>query len=183
LNHSNICTLYDVGPNYLVMELIEGSTLADRIRQRALPIEEALAIAKQIAKAIEIAHDKKVAHRNLKPAKVRIRTDGSVKVLGFGLAPESLPWARALLGARFYMSPEQVCGQPADKRTDIWAFGVVLYEMVTGKRPFDGVLALAIKEADLAQTPEKTRPLLLRCLQKDPQKRLDDIGAAMPLLE
>jgi serine/threonine protein kinase len=100
LSHSNICTLHDVGPNYLVMELIEGLTLADRIQQGALPLEEALPIAKQIADALEAAHDKSIVHRDLKPANVKIRPDGSVKVLDFGLAPDSLPRARAFLGAQ-----------------------------------------------------------------------------------
>jgi serine/threonine protein kinase len=181
LMHSNICTLYDVGPNYFVMELIEGPTLADRIRQGALPLEEALPIAKQIADALEAAHDKGVVHRDLKPGNVKIRPDGSVKVLGFGLAPYSLPWVMAGLGVHYYLSPEQLRGEVLDQRVDIWAFGLVLYEMVTGKRPFDGMFLFG--EADLTQTPEKTRPLLSRCLQKDSQKRPRDIGDAMRLLE
>jgi serine/threonine-protein kinase len=181
LNHPNICTLYEVGPNYLVMELTEGPTLDERIRQGALPLDEAISIAKQIASALEAAHDKGILHRNLNPAKVSIRPDGLVKVRGFGLAPDSLPWV--IFGAQLYLSPERLYGEALDQRADIWAFGFMLYEMVTGRRPFDGLPALAGKEADLTRAPEKTRPLLSRCLQKDPQKRLRDIGDAMALLE
>jgi serine/threonine protein kinase len=183
LNHSNICSLYDAGPNYLVMELIEGPTLADRLRHGALRLEGALQIAKQIADALEAAHDKSIVHRHLKPANVKIRPDGSVKVLDFGLAPDSLQRTMAVRGVQYYMSPEQVRGEALDQRVDIWAFGVVLYEMVTGKRPFDKALTFLTEEADLTQAPEKTRPLLLRCLQKDPQKRLRDVRDVMPLLE
>jgi serine/threonine protein kinase len=183
LKHSNICTLYDVGPNYLVMELVEGPTLEDRICQGALPLEEALPIAKQIAAALEAAHDKSIVHRNLTPRSVKIRPDGSAKVLGFGLALDSLPWVREITGIQLYMSPEQFRGEALDQRVDIWAFGLVLYEMVTGERPFGLKPAVLMKEVDLAHTPEKTRPLLSRCLQKDPRKRLRDIGDAMLLLE
>src|SRR6266852_5870405 len=151
LNHPNICTLYDVGPNYLVMELIEGPTLAERIQQGPVPLEEALGIAKQIADALEAAHEKGVVHRDLKPGNVKIKPDGVVKVLDFGLAkmPETPAEAGAtvsmgatqagvILGTAAYMAPEQARGKPVDKRADIWAFGVVLYEMLTGKRLFGG---------------------------------------------
>src|ERR1700689_4545405 len=144
LNHPNICTLFDVGPNYLVMELIEGPTLADRIAQGPIPLEEALAIARQIADALEAAHEKGIVHRDLKPANIKIRPDGSVKVLDFGLAkaggtqevtpdsPTMMPGTQMgmSLGTAGYMSPEQARGKKVDKRADIWAFGVVLYEMV-----------------------------------------------------
>jgi Tol biopolymer transport system component len=203
LNHTNICILHDVGPNYLVMELIEGPTLADRIRQGPIPLEEAFAIAKQIADALEAAHEKSIVHRDLKPANVKIRPDGSVKVLDFGLAkagdaqevtPDSPTMITGtltgmILGTAGYMSPEQARGQEVDKRADIWAFGVVLYEMVTGKRLFDeatvsdSLAAILKEEPDLSLAPQKTRQLLASCLQKDPRKRLRDIGDAMTLLE
>ena len=203
LNHSNICTLFDVGPNYLVMELIEGPTLADRIQQGPIPPEEALGVAKQIADALGAAHENDIVHRDLKPANVKIRPDGSVKVLDFGLAtageaqpvtldsPTMMPRTLAgmILGTAGYMSPEQARGQAVDKRADIWAFGVVLYEMVTGRRLFDGatvsdsLAAILREEPDLTRAPEWTRRLLRRCLEKDPKKRLRDIGDAIPLLE
>src|SRR5262249_12826620 len=139
LNHPNICHIYDVGPNYLVMELIEGPTLADRIRQGALPLEEALSIARQIAEALEAAHEKGIIHRDLKPANIKVKPDGVVKVLDFGLAkvaqasacenPEASPTltiegtvSGVILGTAAYMSPEQARGKPVDKRADIWAF-------------------------------------------------------------
>jgi serine/threonine protein kinase len=144
LNHANVCTLYDVGPNYLVMELVEGPTLADRIVQRPIPLEEALGIAKQIAEALDAAHEKGIVHRDLKPANIKIRPDGSVKVLDFGLAksgeapeltsdsPTMMSIPGMILGTAGYMAPEQAAGQPVDKRADVWAFGVVLYEILTG---------------------------------------------------
>src|SRR5678815_1093788 len=149
LNHPNICTLYDVGPNYLVMEYIEGATLSERLKEGALGVEEAFAMAKQIAAALEHAHDKAVVHRDLKPANVKIRPDGTVKVLDFGLAKvgrtstsgsapgEESPTltmgiteAGVIMGTASYMSPEQAKGLPVDKRADIWAFGMVLHEML-----------------------------------------------------
>jgi serine/threonine-protein kinase len=147
LNHSNICHLYDVGPNYLVMELVEGPTLTARIQQGALPLDEALAIARQIADALEAAHEKGIVHRDLKPANIKITQDGVVKVLDFGLAKMAEPAVAAqdsensptltiegtragqILGTAAYMSPEQARGRAVDKRADIWAFGVVLYEI------------------------------------------------------
>ena len=154
LNHSNICHLYDVGPNYLVMELVEGSTLAERIKDGAIPLDEALKIAHQISAALEAAHEKGITHRDLKPGNVMIKPDGTVKVLDFGLAKfggtptaptEDSPTVTMLatqvgvvLGTAAYMSPEQAKGKSVDKRADIWAFGVVLYEMLTGKRMFTG---------------------------------------------
>src|SRR5579863_4879574 len=183
LNHPNICTLFDVGPNYLVMELIEGPTLADRIRQGPIPLDEALVIAKQIADALEAAHEKNIVHRDLKPANIKIRPDGSVKVLDFGLAksaeyaevtpdsPTMMSVPGMILGTAGYMSPEQARGQEVDKRADIWAFGVVLYEVVIGKRLFDGatvsdsIAAILKEKPNLTLAPEKTRRLLRRCLE------------------
>ena len=201
LNHPNICTLYDVGPNYLVMELVEGPTLAEHIAQGPIPLEEALGIAKQIADALEAAHDKNIVHRDLKPANVKIKPDGKVKVLDFGLAksgelpaltpdsPTMMSIPGMILGTAGYMSPEQARGTDVDKRADIWAFGVVLYEMLTGKRLFEGetisdTLAAVIKEdPDLTKVPAKVQRLLRRCLEKDPKKRLRDITGVEFLLE
>jgi eukaryotic-like serine/threonine-protein kinase len=205
LNHANICTLYDVGPNYLVMESVEGPTLAERIAHGPVPLEEALGIAKQIADALEAAHEKGIVHRDLKPANIKIRPDGSVKVLDFGLAlteprrqgsvvdsptlPLNPTEAGMILGTAAYMSPEQARGKPVDKRADIWAFGVVLYEMVTGKRLFEGetvsdTLAAVIKEEpDWERVPARVQRLLRRCLEKDAKRRLRDIGDAMLLLD
>src|SRR6204780_3867656 len=134
LNHPNVCHLYDVGPDYLVMELIEGPTLAERIKEGAIPLEEALRIAKQIAEALEAAHEKGIVHRDLKPGNIKVRPDGSVKVLDFGLAkaaegaefttdsPTKLSASGTILGTAGYMSPEQARGEKVDKRADIWAF-------------------------------------------------------------
>jgi eukaryotic-like serine/threonine-protein kinase len=204
LNHPNICTIHDVGPNYLVMELIEGMTLTERLRQRPVPLSEALRIAIQIADALEAAHDKGIVHRDLKPANVKIKPDGSVKVLDFGLAKLGVTPSRGMddsptftadatqeglvLGTAAYMSPEQARGKQVDKRTDIWAFGCVVYETLTGKRAFEGesltdVLAAVINnEPDWGSLPPDT-PLLVaslvrRCLQKDPIRRLHDIADA-----
>jgi serine/threonine-protein kinase len=204
LNHPNICTLHDVGPNYLVMELVEGRTLADRISEGAVPLEEALAIAAQIAGALEAAHEKGIVHRDLKPANVKITPKGVVKVLDFGLASALREPAQedsevtltfqetrdgSILGTPAYMSPEQARGRPADKRADIWAFGVVLYEMLTGKRPFKGptlsdtLAAVLTKDPAWDRIPEKAQRLLRWCLEKDAQKRLRDIGDARLALE
>src|SRR5262249_42505369 len=153
LNHPNIATIYDLqevsGSRYLVLELVEGETLADRLKHGALPVEEALNIAKSICEALEAAHEKGIVHRDLKPANVKITPDGKVKVLDFGLAKamDNAPANAALsnsptmmtgtlggviLGTAAYMSPEQARGKPVDRRADIWAFGVVLYELLTG---------------------------------------------------
>jgi Tol biopolymer transport system component len=187
LNHPNICTLYDTGPDYLVMELIEGPTLADRISKGPLAFDEALRIARQIADAIETAHENGIVHRDLKPANIKFRADGSVKVLDFGLAksftrPEpsedshEIRLSGMILGTAAYMSPEQALGQEVDKRSDIWAFGVVLYEMLTGSQPFDGMADIVQKEPDLTKVPERVRRLLRLCLEKDPTKRLRGLG-------
>ena len=183
LNHPNICHLYDVGPNYLVMELIEGES-----PKGPMPLEEALRIARQIADALEAAHEKGIVHRDLKPANIKIKPDGTVKVLDFGLAKVGgTPAVRGedsptlsmaatqmgmILGTAGYMSPEQARGKEVDKRADIWAFGVVLYELITGRRLFKGedigeTLAAVIKEEPKWEgIPEKVQPLLRRCLRK-----------------
>jgi eukaryotic-like serine/threonine-protein kinase len=202
LNHSNICHLYDVGPNYLVMELVEGRTLEQRIKQGAVPLDEALRIARQIADALEAAHTKGIVHRDLKPGNVILKPDGSVKVLDFGLAqvePRAMAeseqdlkrsptvslaatQAGVILGTAAYMAPEQARGEPVDKRADIWAFGVVLYEMLAGRRIYEGktvsdvLAAVLMKDPDLSKVPPEVRKLLRHCLEKDPKKRLRDIG-------
>jgi serine/threonine-protein kinase len=207
LNHPNICHIYDVGPNFLVMELVEGPTLAERIDNGAIPLEEALRIAHQIGDGLEAAHEKGIIHRDLKPANIKLKPDGGVKVLDFGLAkiaeqaaaagsPVESPTvalgatiAGQIMGTAAYMAPEQARGKTVDKRADIWAFGVVLYEMLTGRRMFDGetisdVLAgVLTREPDLTRVPTSTRRLLRSCLEKDPKRRLRDIGDASRLLE
>ena len=201
LNHPNICHLYDVGPNYLVMEFVEGES-----PKGPLPLDDTLKIALQIADALDAAHEKGIVHRDLKPANIKITPDGVVKVLDFGLAtavqpdpegnPESSPTLTmhatemgTILGTAAYMSPEQARGKKVDKRADIWAFGVLLYEMLTGKRLFEGetisdtLAQVLTKDPDLSQAPAKVRRLLRRCLEKDPKHRLRDIGDAWELLE
>jgi eukaryotic-like serine/threonine-protein kinase len=198
LNHSHIGAIYgfeeDAGAYALVLELVEGPTLADRIAQGPLPLDEALPIARQIAEALEAAHEHRVIHRDLKPANIKLRPDGMVKVLDFGLAEAFGPGGGAaaaverFAGTAAYMSPEQARGKAVDKRCDIWAFGCVLYEMITGRRVFDGpdvadILARIVEDdASLdalpADTPVPIRRLLQRCLQKDRRKRLPDIGVA-----
>jgi len=208
LNHPNICHLYDVGPDYLVMELVEGPTLAEKIKQGVVPLDEALGIAKQIADALEAAHEKGIVHRDLKPGNIKLRPDGTVKVLDFGLAKvvetaeagsraehsptvtlDAATRVGVILGTAAYMPPEQARGKAVDKRADIWAFGVVLYEMLTGERLFEGetvsdtLIEVATKEPNWERIPAKAQRLLRRCLEKDPKRRLRDIGDAMPLLE
>jgi len=205
LNHPNIATIPGLeqsnGTNYLVMELVPGETLGSRIkREGSLPVEEALTIAKQIAEALEAAHEKGIVHRDLKPANVKLTPDGKLKVLDFGLAkafagdietsdPLNSPTLSAaattqgvILGTVAYMSPEQARGKAVDKRTDIWAFGCVLYEMLTGKMTFRGetvtdTLAAVIREEPdwsqlPADTPIRVRVLLQRSLHKDPKATL-----------
>ena len=207
LNHPNIAAIYGIeeaeGTRALVLELVEGQTLADRIAKGAIPIDEALPIAKQIAEALEAAHEAGVIHRDLKPANIKVREDGTVKVLDFGLAkaldpnpeadPSQSPTLTAaatqmgvILGTAAYMSPEQAKGKVADKRADIWAFGVVLFEMLTGHRAFAGetvsetLAAVMMKEPDWdVSRPDLSSTLITlirRCLQKDPRQRMRDIG-------
>jgi Tol biopolymer transport system component/predicted Ser/Thr protein kinase len=193
LNHPNICQIYDVGPNYLVMEFIEGES-----PKGPMPLDEALRIARQIADGLEAAHDKGITHRDLKPGNIKIKPDGSIKVLDFGLAKvNAMPSASGensptltmgmtqagmILGTASYMAPEQARGKNVDKRADIWAFGAVLCELLTGKPMFTGedvgeILAKVIRdEPDLTGAPPQVLPLLKRCLEKDPKKRLRDIG-------
>jgi eukaryotic-like serine/threonine-protein kinase len=209
LNHSNIANIYGVEDSgntpALVLELVEGPTLADRITRGPIALDEALPIARQIAEALEAAHEQGIIHRDLKPANIKVRDDGTVKVLDFGLAKmlETASAAAALtmsptlsvqatlagivLGTAAYMSPEQARGKPVDRRADIWAFGCVLFEMLTGRRAFDAgdsisdaVASILKNEPDWSLLPPNITPgvriLLRRCLQKDPQKRLPHIG-------
>jgi Tol biopolymer transport system component len=223
LNHPNIAAIYGLeeseGMRALVMELVEGETLAERIHgatgtgTKCLSAEEALPIAKQIAEALEYAHERGVIHRDLKPANVKITPEGIVKVLDFGLAKvlsdqdsaapvtaANSPTLSALatqagmiLGTAAYMAPEQAKGKPVDRRADIWAFGCVLFEMLSGKKPFEGetisdLLAAVIRgEPEWTELPERTPPairkLIRRCLVKDPKQRLRDIGDARIAIE
>ena len=200
LNHPNICHVYDVGENYLVMELIEGES-----PQGPLPLETVLNYARQIAEALDAAHEKGIVHRDLKPGNIKVTPDGTVKVLDFGLAkvagiakPQSddsptitmaATEAGMILGTAAYMSPEQARGKIVDKRADIWAFGVILYELLTGKRPFGGetltdtFVSVVKEEPDWNLLPAQARNLIKRCLEKDPKRRLRDIGDFMLLLD
>ena len=208
LNHPNIGTIHGFeeaeGMRALVLELVEGDTLADRVARGPLPIPETLAIARQIADALEAAHDKGVVHRDLKPANIKITPDGVIKVLDFGLAKSDPGGASELansptitvggtvagliLGTAAYMSPEQARGRAVDKRTDVWAFGCVLYELLTGRAAFPGetvsdtIGAILNREPDWNQLPRGLPPsvmtLLRRCLEKDAKKRKRDIGDA-----
>ena len=215
LNHPHIAQVYGLEvsdtTSALVMELIDGPTLADRIAHGPLPLEEALAIARQIVDALEAAHEQGIVHRDLKPANIKLRPDGTVKVLDFGLAKLTEPGIASpssgtvsmsptmaspamthvgvILGTAAYMSPEQARGRAVDKRADIWAFGVVLYEMLVGTRPFAGddvteMLASIVRDApDLERVPMQVRRLLRKCLDKDPRRRLRDIGDVWELVD
>ena len=218
LNHANIAHIHGVvdSPFALVMEFVDGEDLAQRLARGAIPLDEAIPIAKQIADALECAHEQNIVHRDLKPANVKVRPDGAVKVLDFGLAkalsaqPEGSSASSALLlsptftspamtqmgiilGTAAYMAPEQARGKAIDKRADVWAFGVVLFEMLSGTRAFEGsevsdTLAFVLtKEPDWnalpADTPVSIRRLLRRCLQKDRKQRLADISDARIELE
>jgi serine/threonine-protein kinase len=217
LNHPNIAHIHGLeesnGVRALVMELVEGEDLAQRIARGAIPVDEALPIAKQMADALEAAHEQGIIHRDLKPANIKVRRDGTVKVLDFGLAKAmeqtgvaspsvsqsptittpAMTQAGMILGTAAYMSPEQARGKPVDKRADIWAFGCVLYEMLTGQRAFAGqgvseTLARVIeREPDWAKLPATLSPALRtylrRCLQKDPRQRVQAIGDVRLALE
>ena len=218
LNHPNIGAIYGLKktPEFtaLVMELVEGDDLSQRIARGAIPLDEALPIAKQIADALEAAHEQGIVHRDLKPANIKVRADGTVKVLDFGLAkamdvgsgasgglsmsptimsPAQLSAVGVILGTAAYMAPEQARGRTVDKRADIWAFGVVLFEMLSGSRPFDGedlaetMGAVIHKEPAWTRlptaTPASVQTVLQRCLQKDSKQRLRDIGDVRLALE
>jgi len=208
LNHPNIASIYGLekldGKSFLVLELVEGQTLEERLTKGPMPIAEALDICRQIAEGLEAAHDKGVIHRDLKPANVKLTADGKVKILDFGLAKalheqtdlvdftapnaDSMTASGVILGTVAYMSPEQAKGKSVDRRTDVWAFGCVLYECLTVRKPFEGetvtetVAAILRDEPDWnalpASTPAKVADLLHKCLRKDSRHRLRDIGDA-----
>ncbi|TDI46272.1 MAG: serine/threonine protein kinase [Acidobacteria bacterium] len=224
LNHPNIASIYGLeesdGITALVLELVEGPTLAERIAEGPIPLDEALPIAKQMAEGLEAAHEEGVIHRDLKPANAKVKYDGTVKILDFGLAkvfneeaegdssesptglrqgfgPASVSAAATragvIMGTQAYMSPEQVRGKSVDKRADIWAFGAVLYEMLTGRRAFEAEdVSLTLAEVMKSEPPWDALPsdlsptlrmYLTRCLNKDPKKRLRDIGEVRLALE
>jgi Tol biopolymer transport system component len=218
LNHPNIAAIYGLeekdGSRGLVMELVEGETLGERLARGPMSIEEALGVFRQIAEALEAAHAQGIVHRDLKPQNVKLRPDGTVKVLDFGLAKAAEPTtasgpsdptfsptlttpgataAGVILGTAAYMSPEQARGRVVDKRADIWAFGVVLYEALTGRRLFEGETVTdtlaAVLRAEIdwgllpAETPTSLRNLLRRCLERDPRNRLHDIADARIVLD
>ncbi len=204
LNHPNIAAIYGLeesgGERFLVMELVPGETLSEKIKRGAIPVEETLTIAAQITEALEAAHEKGVVHRDLKPANINVTPDGKVKVLDFGLAkafaegpatedsnsPTLSAITGVIMGTAAYMSPEQAKGKAVDRRADIWAFGVVLYEMLTGCMPFSGetasetIVAVMTKEPDWntlpTNLPARLRDLLRRCLVKEPRSRVQAIG-------
>ena len=215
LNHSNIAQVYGLetsgASRAIVMELVEGEDLAARLHRWPVPLDEALGIARQIADALEAAHDAGIVHRDLKPANIKVRSDGTVKVLDFGLAKAietatgsqpsaaelsysptitspAMTRAGVILGTAAYMAPEQAKGRPVDKRADIWAFGCVVYEMLTGRRAFPGddltdTLTAIMRDEPAwdalpPNTPPSVRQLLARCLVKDPRQRLRDVGDA-----
>jgi serine/threonine protein kinase len=211
LNHPNIAAIYgfvESGTTHaLAMELVEGEDLSKLIARGTVPLGDALPIAKQIADALETAHEQGIVHRDLKPANIKIRADGSVKVLDFGLAKALDPGAAStadlansptitahatraglILGTAAYMAPEQARGKAVDKRADIWAFGCVLFEMLAGRRAFDGddvstTLAVVLTanppwSALPATTPPNIQRLLHRCLERDPRRRMRDVGDA-----
>ncbi|MGQ0736207.1 MAG: protein kinase domain-containing protein [Acidobacteriota bacterium] len=216
LNHPNIAVIHELkqvgGAQYLIMELVDGETLAQLIERGPVPPHEALTLARQIAEAVEAAHDKGIVHRDLKPANVKVSADGHVKVLDFGLAKihessHSSPGssrsptlsalntaAGMILGTAAYMAPEQARGKAVDRRADVWAFGCVLFEMLTGRKTFaqgetvsDTLAGILAREPEWqalpADTPPKVRALLERCLRKDPNRRLQDMGNARIELE
>ncbi len=210
LNHPNIAIIHGLEQAgdvcALVMELVEGEDLSEHIARGPIPLAEALPIAKQIADALDAAHEKGIVHRDLKPGNVMVRSDGTVKVLDFGLAkiepgtssatdPANSPTVTlqrtregGILGTAAYMAPEQARGKRVDKRADIWAFGAVFYEMLTGRCAFGGedvssiIAAVIQSEPQWDGVPAQARRLIESCLEKDPRKRLRDIGDAWKLL-
>jgi dipeptidyl aminopeptidase/acylaminoacyl peptidase len=212
LNHPNIAAIYGIAAEgttrALVLELVEGQTLFERLARGSMPVPDALGVARAIVDALETAHERGIVHRDLKPANIKVTPDGVVKVLDFGLAKLAEPEVASgetvtatpgvsvegqVLGTPAYMSPEQARGKLVDKRTDIWAFGCVLYEMLTGRPAFEGDTASDViarileREPDLSRLPagvsNETRRLIERCFVKDPRRRLRDIGDARPDLE
>jgi Tol biopolymer transport system component len=216
LNHPHIAAIYGFeewqGVQALILELVDGPTLADRLAAGSIPIDEALPIGRQIAEALEAAHEQAIVHRDLKPANIKLRPDGTVKILDFGLAKVlevnfsantdaatsptvtgAMTRTGVLLGTAAYMSPEQARGQHVDRRADIWAFGCVLFEMLSGRRAFGGAtvtdtLASVMRDSPPldalpAGTPPRVRLLIARCLERDPKRRLRDIGDARLELE
>jgi Tol biopolymer transport system component len=212
LSHPNIAAVYglhEADEHFIAMELVDGETLDERLSRGPLPLDETLEIARQIAEALEAAHDRGIVHRDLKPANIKIRPDGTLKVLDFGLARALAAQADhavdhdaatvtatrtgTIMGTAPYMSPEQARGKEVDKRTDIWALGCVLYECLSGRRPFEGstttdVLAqIVTREPDFAVLPPATPPFLLRltrrCLEKEPRLRLRDAGEVRVAIE
>ena len=211
LNHAHIAQIYGLEQSStgsaLVMELVDGEDLAARIARGPIALDDALPIAREIAEALEAAHEAGIIHRDLKPANIKVRPDGTVKVLDFGLAKPAAAGSAAaagatatvtspamtmqglILGTAAYMAPEQAKGKPVDKRADIWAFGCVLYEMVTGRRPFEGedvtdtIAAVVSREPDWTKVPTALKRLIQHCLQKDPRRRLRDIGDVWTLLD
>ena len=211
LNHPNIAAIYGLeradGVRFLVLEYVEGETLQARLSKGALPLEDALALCRQIAEGLDSAHEKGVIHRDLKPANVMITAEEKIKILDFGLAKafsddtqsidssqsptltEAMTRPGVILGTAAYMSPEQAKGKSIDKRADIWAFGCILYECLTGKKAFEGetvtetLAAVITREPEWNRTPLITHAALHRCLEKDPKKRLRAIGEAMAWME
>ena len=215
LNHPNIAAIHSFEHSddihFLVLELVPGDTLAERVGKGLLPVEEALEVCRQIAEGVEAAHEKGVIHRDLKPANVKVTPEGQVKILDFGLAKafeeetpvtdisqsptltEEMTRAGVILGTAAYMSPEQAKGKPVDKRADIFAFGALLYELLTGKRAFEGETitetlgAIIHKEPNWdmlpGSVPSTIRFLLSRCLKKDLNRRLQHIDGARILIE
>ncbi len=210
LNHPNIAAIYGLeeheGTRFLVLELVEGDTLAERLKRGAIPVEESLKLALQIAQALEAAHEKGVIHRDLKPANIKVTPDGKIKVLDFGLAKAFMgdgsdanlshsptlsmqaTQQGVILGTAAYMSPEQARGQEVDRRADVWAFGVVLFEMFAGRGTFDGGTVSDVLAGVLAKEPQwntlplnlhpRVRLLLERCLEKESKDRYGDISDA-----
>src|SRR5580765_5142990 len=199
LNHPHICQIYDVGPDYLVLEYVEGQTLADRLRSGGgpgLPLEEALRLARQIVEGLEEAHRSGILHRDLKPSNVMVTTKGVAKLLDFGLATLGNADADVtrtregtVLGTAAYMSPEQAEGRPVDSRSDIFSFGALLYEMLSGSRAFGRTTALQVMSAVVRDEPPplKTPPALerivRRCLEKSPGQRFQTIAEVRAVLE
>src|SRR2546423_363575 len=189
LNHPNVCQIYDVGPNYLVMEYIDGVAIVSAKDPQPVPPAEALRLATQIAAALVAAHVKSIIHRDLKPANILVPKDGVVKLLDFGLAKQSvdcaddqtqplgLTRAGTIMGTPAYMSPEQAEGRPADARSDLFSFGAVFYEMLAGRRPFSGnsaavtLGAIVHKEPDPLNAPPGLQAIVLKCLSKSPEGR------------